>query len=76
MKGMVSCEERNFHTGMESSETSRVLIGRKRAQCVWRDTWVSSQRACLDFLLSVLACLYPDPDQPALSCSPQLSVHT
>ena len=50
--------------------------------------WEEKGTVCLDrhlselresflvFLLSALACLCPGPDQPALSCSPRLSVHT
>ena len=29
MKSMVSCVERSFHIGMESSETSKCLLGGK-----------------------------------------------
>ena len=48
----VSCVERNFHIGIESSETNRVFIGRKRVQYVWIDTWVDSESCLVFFCLS------------------------
>ena len=48
----ISCVERNFHIGIESSETNRVFIGRKRVQYVWIDTLVDSESCLVFFCLS------------------------